>query len=252
MTEAEWLTSDDPQRMLTGLDTLEHDWGSNNHKSSDRKLRLWVEACREACMQQEGIRTEWISLDIAGEIAACTGTWSKSERYTNQVPMADRAALLREIVGNPFRRLALRTECDPCCGSGKINEGFQPPYDCPECGGKGYREPAWLTGFVRGWANGIYEDRTWEQLPILADALEEKGCEEEALLRHLRGEERCSECLGVGYTTSFALTPRICLSCTEHRSDDLSKPHAFGNGWESLRGPHVRGCWALDALLGKD
>jgi hypothetical protein len=53
-------------------------------------------------------------------------------------------------------------------------------------------------------ALGIYEDRAYERLPILADALEEAGCTDPDVLSHLRGP-----------------------------------------------GPHVRGCWALDMLLGK-
>jgi hypothetical protein len=57
---------------------------------------------------------------------------------------------------------------------------------------------------VRTLAGSIYEDRGFDRLPILADALEEAGCTEAELLAHLRG-----------------------------------------------RGPHVRGCWVLDLLLGK-
>ena len=50
----------------------------------------------------------------------------------------------------------------------------------------------------------IYQERAFERLPILADALEEAGCDDPDILSHLRGP-----------------------------------------------GPHVRGCWALDLVLGK-
>jgi hypothetical protein len=49
---------------------------------------------------------------------------------------------------------------------------------------------AWLSsygGTVRGLAEAIYEERAFDRLPILADALEEAGCTDEALLGHLRG-----------------------------------------------------------------
>jgi hypothetical protein len=57
---------------------------------------------------------------------------------------------------------------------------------------------------VRKLAEGIYEDRACDGLPVLADALEEAGCDQADLLAHLRGP-----------------------------------------------GPHARGCWAVDLLLGK-
>jgi hypothetical protein len=72
-------------------------------------------------------------------------------------PAAERAAqaeLLRDILGTPFRRVAA--------------------------------DPAWLTPTVRALAEGIYEDRAFDQLPILADALEDAGCEEADLFTHCR------------------------------------------------------------------
>jgi hypothetical protein len=63
---------------------------------------------------------------------------------------------------------------------------------------------AWLTSTVVSLASAVYEDRAYERLPILADALEEAGCRDAAILEHCRG-----------------------------------------------LGPHVRGCWVIDLLLGK-
>ena len=53
-------------------------------------------------------------------------------------------------------------------------------------------------------AASVYEEQAFDRLPILADALEEAGCDDAELLAHLRGP-----------------------------------------------GPHARGCWPLDTLLGK-
>jgi hypothetical protein len=58
---------------------------------------------------------------------------------------------------------------------------------------------------VRGLAEGIYADRAFDRLPILADALEEAGCTDAEVLAHCRGP-----------------------------------------------GPHVRGCWVVDLILGKE
>jgi hypothetical protein len=63
---------------------------------------------------------------------------------------------------------------------------------------------AWNDGTVRRIAEGIYEERAFDRLPILADALLDAGCDNEELLAHCRGA-----------------------------------------------GPHVRGCWAVDLILGK-
>ncbi len=66
--------------------------------------------------------------------------------------------LIRDIVGNPF--------------------GPRPPLN-----------PAWLTwneGAIGRMALTIYLERAWNLLPILADALEEAGCVEDALIGHCR------------------------------------------------------------------
>ena len=66
----------------------------------------------------------------------------------------DQAKLLRDIFGNPFRPVAL--------------------------------DPAWLTEAAVGIARGIYDDRAFERMPILADALQDAGCENADILTHCR------------------------------------------------------------------
>lgn len=66
-------------------------------------------------------------------------------------------------------------------------------------------DPAWLTGTVTALARGIYDDRAFHHLPVLADALEDAGCGTPAVLSHCRAE-----------------------------------------------GLHVRGCWVIDLVLGKE
>jgi hypothetical protein len=68
---------------------------------------------------------------------------------------AELASLLRDVVGNPFRRIVLKRQ--------------------------------WLVPAVRGLAGSIYDDRNVDELPVLADALEEAGCEEPSVLEHCRG-----------------------------------------------------------------
>ena len=64
------------------------------------------------------------------------------------------AALLRDVVGNPFRPVSVDT--------------------------------SWLTSAVVSLAQSIYDDRAFERLPMLADALEEAGCTNAEVLGHCR------------------------------------------------------------------
>lgn len=90
------------------------------------------------------------------------------------------ARYLHELVGNPFRE---------------------------------YRfDPAWRTTTVVDLARSIRDDRAFDRMPILADALLDADCDEEAVLRHCRGTEK-------------------------HAAD---KPQ------------HLRGCWVLDLILAPD
>jgi hypothetical protein len=67
-------------------------------------------------------------------------------------------ALLREVLGNPLRPAAL--------------------------------DPAWLTSTVVALARGIYEQRAFDRMPILADALQDAGCTSDDILTHCRDPEQ--------------------------------------------------------------
>jgi hypothetical protein len=47
-------------------------------------------------------------------------------------------------------------------------------------------DPAWLTSTVKQLAQSIYDDRAFERMPILADALEDAGCDNPDVLNHCR------------------------------------------------------------------
>ncbi len=83
------------------------------------------------------------------------------------------SSLLRDIFGNPFRPVAF--------------------------------DAAWRTSTAVALAAQMYESREFGAMPILADALQDAGCDNPDILNHCRGE-----------------------------------------------GPHVRGCWVVDLVLGKE
>ena len=65
-------------------------------------------------------------------------------------------------------------------------------------------DPAWRTSTTLAITASMLETGDFRALPILADALEDAGCESDVVLRHCRGD-----------------------------------------------GPHFRGCWVVDGILGK-
>jgi hypothetical protein len=90
---------------------------------------------------------------------------------------AHQQRLIRDVFGNPFQ---------------------PPPTMAREWLG-------WSEGTAPRMAEAIYHEHAFERLPILADALEDAGCDNAAILTHCRGP-----------------------------------------------GEHVRGCWVVDLLLGKE
>ena len=44
----------------------------------------------------------------------------------------------------------------------------------------------WLTSTVLALANGIYQEKAFDRMPILADALQDAGCDNEDVLNHCR------------------------------------------------------------------
>jgi hypothetical protein len=90
-----------------------------------------------------------------------------------KVEAAGQAALVRDIFGNPFCPVAF--------------------------------SPAWRTDTAVTIAQQMYESRDFAAMPILADALQDAGCDSDDVLNHCRGEE-----------------------------------------------PHVRGCWVVDLVLGRE
>jgi hypothetical protein len=48
--------------------------------------------------------------------------------------------------------------------------------------------PSWLTSTVLQLAHGIDEDQAFDRMPILADALQDAGCENADILGHCRSE----------------------------------------------------------------
>jgi hypothetical protein len=86
------------------------------------------------------------------------------------------AHLLRDVFGNPFQSEALARARSAARNA-----------------------LAWQGGAVVQLARALYEEQRFEDLPVLADALEEAGCTEAGILSHCRGPgEHTRGCWAVG------------------------------------------------------
>lgn len=192
MREDQWLASDEPRRMLTAL--------RKKGKASRRKLALfvvagdrllltllspvyfydlserWLEIYEREAETGEMPRTEtfpdptqelpanlslhefeWVrrlAFDSVEERVRRARTLAPSDRFDADEYRAMQVSYLRCIFGNPYRTITL--------------------------------DHSFVTPRVKQLAAAIYEEKAFERLPILADALEEAGCTNVDILDHCR------------------------------------------------------------------
>jgi hypothetical protein len=116
---------------------------------------------------------EWVTADrravraaqiVSRSLNAAQASGLTPEAATAKCREGDalQCALLRDIFGNPFRP--------------------RPTLD------REWLE--WDGGLVRNMARSIYDERAFDRLPVLADALEDAGCADQAILAHCRAPGR--------------------------------------------------------------
>jgi hypothetical protein len=222
VNESEWLTSNDPTPMLE----LEKQRASG----SGRKQRLFACACCRQCADlledarclaavQVGEQFAEGLDDADDIIVAFDVTCEIAEEQRKTQGDASTFAALANVTCEESSEIAYyaylylldltqednRAVCQVWCKH-VVRCIFGNPFRPVVA------NAAWLTPTVAGIAKAAYEARALPsgeldaaRLAVLADALEENGCCNDDILRHLRGS-----------------------------------------------GPHVRGCWVVDLLLGKE
>lgn len=264
MTEAEWMASDDPAAMVVAL-RKQDDRAGRGHDISDRKLRLWIAACREAVERARPNNYAWHNLGSSDGLQSVLQWWvgagvaEDAPAYVDDLSLAARCHLLRDIVGSPFRPVVLPPgprECDRCSGYGWVQRGER--LKCPDCRGAGKTLCPWLTPTVLSLAQAAYDERQPDgtldtfRLSLLADELELMGCNNDDMLLHLRGFKRCQTCL------PFRALLGTAQQAAAHAGNG-GKATATGrvdcsecvDGWQPC-GPHVRGCHVVDLLTGRE
>ena len=199
MTEAEWL------QCTYAADLLDHLRGADV-----RKLRLFACACcREGLvwrlLQRPSRYLVEVSERFAGDSTAAAelraaaeaapvgklvmGTYT-STRRPNHLPLSSQAE--RAVIGSACPEAweaALQSArmTQNLVGEGRlvglVRDIFGNPFRRTIIG------PASLNPTITSLARTIYDERAFERLPELADALENAGCTNADLLDHLRGSE---------------------------------------------------------------
>jgi hypothetical protein len=268
MTEAEWFTSEDPGTMYSILGTSGTPTGHAD--LSCRKIRLFTAAgfrrllghgdpgastCQLAAIEalerfaddNEGDLAErWGASQLPRpRVAIATNTGGRIHaslllRYPMPWMKAGLARLLRDIVVNPFRPVALAREFRQCCG--RKWPAAEGPQDCPNCGDLaacGVIFADYITLQAMSLAHAAYDSRDPQTghldplaLAAVADALEEAGCV----------RQHCTHCVGGVWGEYESGEPIYCNDC----------PNRCILAHLRSPGPHVRGCWAVDLILGRE
>lgn len=269
MTEREWLACGEPSFML--------DWLRQRGQQSDRKLRLFAVACvrqvwpllsdvrsrtavevAEKFADGEASRTELDGASTAAaRAAASTAAWAAASTATGDAardaPRTVQADMLRDIVGNPFRPLTIRSPCDDCDGRGKVDDKA-----CPACGGDGRNDCDFLSRTVISLAKAAYDERRDDgtldpvRLAVLADAMEEAGCDGQRIWlcnnqgKHQHRGKRGEVIHGVTHSDNpWHLHHHHDAKCSYMDIPNPLLAHLRSPG------PHVRGCHVVDLILGR-
>jgi hypothetical protein len=212
MTEAEWLACRDPHETLGAVGT-----------GSTRRLRLlacaalrrvWSEIRDDRCRDQLRAAEQYaddLITDAALDRASAEADAAYEEviagrRHSEVVALHAAVATAAGEIEARQISLVFRAAADvapfgsnePAIQAGLVREIFGNPFRPP------HFNAAWRTSDVLPLATGIAAANAFDRMPILADAPQDAGCDDDDLLGHCRGP-----------------------------------------------GPHVRGCWAVDLVLGK-
>jgi hypothetical protein len=117
---------------------------------------------------------------------------TRSDKYLNEPAGAARQLIVAMSLTHPGRSVPLLTleETQSCCWLlreifGNRGVVFGPPI----------WEQRWVTSTTLNLATGIYDEKAFHSLPILADALQDAGCDSEDILNHFRQPgEHCRGC----------------------------------------------------------
>jgi hypothetical protein len=203
MTEKEWLACSDPTVMLEYL----------RGNASDRKLRLFACACCRRIFHLLGDERSRKAVELAEQYADGLVDHARLIRAKDEareakrlfMPPAQRAAWRGACAAQDATRDTGRSTALNCMAESSRAVNVQ---DTNHCNPSELQQQAailrcifgnpfqlaildtfWLTWndrIVIKLAEAIYDDRAFDRLPVLADALEDAGCDNADILTHCR------------------------------------------------------------------
>jgi hypothetical protein len=208
MTEQEWLTSQEPELMVP---PVSYHLKRARTTEGRRKLRLFGCACCRRVAHLFPEEPWWPLVALAEKLADGAARQSDLDAFLESaglIPREGEADHVRR--GRECLLLAVGRLSEPAakaalaCSWIRIALGWLKAEEAAESAvqadllrcifGNPFRPPiidpswiAWNGGAVVGLAGTIYEERRFEDMPVLADALEAAGCFDEEVLGHLRG-----------------------------------------------------------------
>jgi hypothetical protein len=251
MTEAEWIARATPDGMFAVLHQAE--------RVGDRKLRLYAIACARRCLSslvQQDHATASAALKVAERFAdgdaEVSALWAvgrsisdieskwneQAEGDIESVSTADiffhaarcvGQAVSADVYDMPYSYRISQVEGHALNSAGfaeaRSRAGEESGAQCWRRAADGERkafadlirdifgnpfrpvtfDPAWRTSTAVATARSMYDSRDFSRMPLLADALQDAGCEQPDILEH-------------------------CRCATQH----------------------VRGCWVVDLVLGRE
>jgi hypothetical protein len=185
MTAAEWLICTDVFTMMV----------QRRSALTARKLRLFAVAC---CCQNQW----FMALPGAGAVVQVEERWAEGEAGAQE--MEEAYARLRIPANSPSAgalKLSILSNDAYTAAAYTVSWAFDDELSADQHSadqlrcilGNPFRpvefEPGWRTNNVLEVARTIYEERAFERLPLLANALIEAGCGEAEILAHCRSAQ---------------------------------------------------------------
>jgi hypothetical protein len=194
MTEAEWMASTDPAAMLEAV----------RARASERKLRLFAIACGRRIWHRILAPRVRQAIEVAERFAEGRADPEEFQRSAATIRGGDHPAARGIMLSDPFLAAQRTAEwVRECCRryaeweglrGGRADEARAQANLLRELFGNLDRpvsvDPSWQSwtgGTIPNLARSIHEERAFDRMPILADALEDAGCADAAFVSHLRG-----------------------------------------------------------------
>jgi hypothetical protein len=179
MTEQEWLAAIAPTPMVEYLQGM----------VSDRKLRLLTCACFRQLYAPSDPRNSII--EVGEKYADGTAGREELQAARNLARRQEYSQTIEIVVSEAISRMLypfLRLEFLDILSTGqakmhclRIRDIFGNPFRPVTT------DPAWFTSTVLSLSQQMYESRDFSPMPILADALQDAGCDNADILDHCRG-----------------------------------------------------------------